>query len=151
LKIIEKYKISCDLGLKSIFFGLSSGIINKIYIKNYYSRLILNVQTKPLYLDKFNKILYYWRKVPLNQFYSPNLIENVIELSNNLILRKLVGSKKDYKIFLSIKQISEIEKNRNTFNPETIKHQEMTKGEKLDIYSRIDQFFSGYSNFNIGI
>ncbi len=151
LKIIEKYKISCDLGLKSIFFGLSSGIINKIYIKNYYSRLILNVQTKPLYLDKFNKILYYWRMVPLNQFYSPNLIENVIELSNNLILRKLVGSKKDYKIFLSIKQISEIEKNRNTFNPETIKHQEMTKGEKLDIYSRIDQFFSGYSNFNIGI
>lgn len=150
LKIIEKYKISCDLGLKSIFFGLSSGIINKIYIKNYYSRLILSVQTKALYLEKFKKVLYYWRKIPSNQFYSPILIENVRELSNNLILRKLIGSKKDYRIFLSINEISEIEKNRS-FNPETIKHQEMIKGEKLDIYSRIDQFFSGYSNFNIGV
>ena len=151
LKIIEKYKISCDLGLKSIFFGLSSGIINKIYLKNYYSRLVLNVQTKPIYLDKFRKVLYYWRKNPSNQFSSPNLTENLRELSNNLILRKLIGSKKDYKISLSIKQIGEIEKNYSTFNPETIKHQEMIKGEKLDIYSRIDQFFSGYSNFNIGI
>jgi DNA excision repair protein ERCC-2 len=151
LKIIEKFKICCDLGLKSIFFGLSSGIINNIYLKNYYSRLILNIQSKPLYLDKFKKVLYYWRKIPSNRLYSPNLTENVRELSNNLILRKLIGSKKDYRIFLNIKQISEFEKNYNTFNPETIKHQEMMKDGKFDIYSRIDQFLSCYSNFNIGI
>ena len=151
LKIIEEYKISCDLGLKSIFFGLSNGIISKLNVENFYSRLILNVQTKQEYLNKFKRILFYQQKFYSDHNIFSNLIKNEKSLSDNFIFRKSIGSKKDYGIFLNFKQIGELEKNYNEFNHEIIKYQEMIKDEKLDISSKIDQFFSDYSNYNIGI
>jgi len=64
------------LGLKSIFFGLSNGIISKLNVENFYSRLILNVQTKQEYLNKFKRILFYQQKFYSDHNIFSNLIKN---------------------------------------------------------------------------
>ena len=150
-KTMEEYKISCDLGLKSIFFGLSNGIINKLNVENFYSRLVLNVQTKQEYMNKFKKVLYYQQKFSSDRYVFSYLLENEKSWPDNYIFGRSVGSKKDYGIFLNFKQVGDLEENLNNFNQEIIAEQEVINDEKLDISSKIDQFFSACSYYNIGI
>lgn len=149
-RILEDYKLSCDLGIKSIFFGLSGGIISKTHIENHYSRFILKIQTKLIFLNKFKKVYNIWQRSPFSQFSFSDLIENENYNDHSSISRKFFGSKKDYGIFLNIKQVSDVKKNFKGSNFEIIREQKIIKEEGLSTTQKIDQFFRCYSNYNIG-
>jgi Rad3-related DNA helicase len=151
LGVIEEYKISCDLGIKSIFFGLSGGILFKINIDNHYSRFVLKIQTKLIFLSKFRKIYILWQRLNLAQYSFLSLIEIGNYPNNNSISRNFFGSKKDYGVFLNIRQIYDSRNGEFESKIETIVEQKMIKNEGLSTTERIDKFFKYYSNFNIGI
>lgn len=149
-KILEDYKLSCDLGIKSIFFGLSRGIITKTNIENHYSRFILKIQTKLIFLNKFKKVYYILQRFPFSHFSFSNLIENENYNDQTSISRKFFGSKKDYGIFLRIKQVCDFKKNSKESKFEIIRDQKIIKEEGLSTTHKIDQYFRDYSNYNIG-
>jgi len=151
LNVLEEYKISCDLGIKSIFFGLAGGVLFRINIENHYSRFVLKIQTRLIFLSKFRKIYFLWQKLYSSHYSFPRLIEIGNYTNNNSVSRNFFGSKKDYGVFLNIKQIYDSEKADIENNLEVVTDQKMIKEEGLSTTERINQFFNYYSNFNIGI
>ena len=149
LNVLEEYKTSCDLGYQSIFFGLSDGIVLKANLENHYSRCILKIQSKLMGLNKFKKFYHLWQKIFSSQDSFSDIIEKQYNTGNE-IYRKFFGSKKDYGIFLKIRQIYDIEKNTKESKIDVIRSQKIIKEESLSNPNRIDQFFKFLSFFNLG-
>ena len=148
--LLEKYKLSCDLGFKSIFFGLSEGLLSRANIENHYSRFILNIQTRMIFPDKFRRIYFFWHKFFKSHYSFSHLIEHINYTGDNFLFRKFFGSKKDYGIFLNLKNIFEFEKISHKFKIEIIKDKGMLKESNLSNTHEIDRFFTSFSYFNLG-
>ena len=150
-RLLENYKMCCDLGVKSIFFALSDGILSEINIENHYSRFVLKIQTKELFLNKYKKIYSIWQNLPLNNFSFPYLLKNENYSDQNFIFRKFFGSKKDYGIFLNLVQYYKLPLGFNCSNLEVIDDKKKFKKEGLTLNEKIYRFFNFFSDFNIGI
>ena len=79
-----------------------------------------------------------------------HLIEHINYTDDNFLFRKFFGSKKDYGIFLNLKNIFEFEKISNKFKIEIIKDIGMLKENNLSNTHEIDRFFTSFSYFNLG-
>ena len=149
--IIEEYKISCDLGIRSIFFGILEGLATQTNMENYYSRIVLKVQTRSIYSNRFKKIHFFYKNFLFSRFSFYRFFDKMEKYNRNFIVRKFFGSKKDYGVFLDIKQIQDNNDNIKKDSIDTIVSQKIIKNESLSTVQKIDRFFYSFSDFNIGI
>ena len=151
LNVVEEYKISCDLGIKSVFLGLLDGIICKTNLENYYSRIILKIESNSIYSNKFKKIYFFYKKFFYSKFSFYRFFENIENYNQNAIFRKFFGSKKDYGIVVNLIQIQNKTEKQEKLFMNTTKDQKIFKEEGLSIVQKVDRFFYYCSTFNIGV
>lgn len=100
LIFIEQYKLCCDFGIKTIFFGIYGGILNETNLSVHYSKAFIFIEPE-LFVkkEKLNFILrnstFLRKKKFLKRF------ENIfISKETNNLLNKLLKSKKNCGSFI---------------------------------------------------
>jgi len=126
-------------------------LVTQTNMENYYSRIVLKVQTRSIYSNRFKKIHFFYRKFLFSRFSFYRFFENLDNYNRNFIVRKFFGSKRDYGIFLDIKQIQDNREDIKKDSIDTIIGQKIIKDESSSTVQKIDKFFSFFSDFNIGI
>jgi len=102
--LIENYKICCDLGLKTLLFGINGGTTTKINFKSHYCRNLLIID--PMFFEKHQTFRIFLRNskffLKTKQFEDCKKFYVLKNLGN--ILMDYFPSKKDFGVLILINQ-----------------------------------------------